>query len=212
MKIKKIGHCCLIIETNGLKIMTDPGSYTTLQEEEEGIDFILITHEHGDHVHVESLKKVLVNNPNAKIITNTSVKNILDKEGIECEVVETGDKTFGTFNIYAETCDHVDIYDTVPVVQNTGYLIADRLFYPGDAWLVPQRPVEILALPCGGPWWKVRECVEYALKVKAKHAFNVHDAMLKPTKQNMNYILPQKVLATVGTEFKILLDGETIEY
>ncbi len=29
MKIKKIGHCCLIIETKGVRIMTDPGTFTT---------------------------------------------------------------------------------------------------------------------------------------------------------------------------------------
>ena len=29
MKIKKIGHCCLIIETKGIRIMTDPGTFTT---------------------------------------------------------------------------------------------------------------------------------------------------------------------------------------
>ena len=28
MKVKKLGHCCLIIEENGKKIMTDPGSWT----------------------------------------------------------------------------------------------------------------------------------------------------------------------------------------
>jgi L-ascorbate metabolism protein UlaG (beta-lactamase superfamily) len=211
MKIKKIGHCCLVIEVDGRRIMTDPGSYTTAQEEEKNIDTILITHEHGDHVHVESLKKVLANSPNAKIITNTAVKKILDAENISSVVLETGELQAGV-NLYAETCDHVDIYDTVPIVSNTGYLIADKLFYPGDAWLVPQKPVEILALPCGGPWWKVRECVEYGLKVKAKQAFNIHDAMLKPTKHSMNYILPQKVLASVGTEFKILGEGETIEF
>ena len=61
MKIKKLGHCCLVIETNGKRIMTDPGSFTDKQTEEQNIDLILITHEHSDHFHIESLKKVLIN-------------------------------------------------------------------------------------------------------------------------------------------------------
>jgi L-ascorbate metabolism protein UlaG (beta-lactamase superfamily) len=211
MKIKKIGHCCLVIEYDGVKLMTDPGSYSTLQTEEINVDYVLITHEHGDHVHIPSLKLVIENNPMVKIITNSLVSKLLEEENIESFILESGKLEEG-MHLYAETCDHVDIYDTVPVVQNTGYLIGERLFYPGDAWLVPEREVEILALPCGGPWWKVRDAVEYGLKVKAKYAFNVHDAMLKPTKQSMNYILPQKVLGEAGTEFKILLDGETLEY
>ena len=31
MKITKLGHCCLVIEEKGLKILTDPGSYTDTQ-------------------------------------------------------------------------------------------------------------------------------------------------------------------------------------
>src|SRR4051812_27786091 len=57
MKIKKLGHCCLVIETKGIRIMTDPGNYSTLQADEKNIDIILITHEHTDHLHIESLKK-----------------------------------------------------------------------------------------------------------------------------------------------------------
>ena len=45
MKIKKIGHNCLIIETKGKRIMTDPGFFTTkAQEKERDIDLILVTH------------------------------------------------------------------------------------------------------------------------------------------------------------------------
>jgi L-ascorbate metabolism protein UlaG (beta-lactamase superfamily) len=35
MKIKKIGHCCLVIETNGKRIMTDPGSFTIEEQGKE---------------------------------------------------------------------------------------------------------------------------------------------------------------------------------
>jgi L-ascorbate metabolism protein UlaG (beta-lactamase superfamily) len=199
-----------VVEVDGKRIMTDPGSYTTAQLGEKNIDIILITHEHGDHVHVESLKKVLENNPGCKIVTNSSVKKILDEENISAEILEDGELDHGV-KLYAETCEHVDIYDTVPVVQNTGYMIAEKLFYPGDAWLVPKKSVEVLALPCGGPWWKVRDAVEYAKAVRPKIFFNIHDAMLKPTEHSMNYMLPKKVLGEMGSDFKYLSDGDTIE-
>src|SRR3990167_6726087 len=77
MKIKKIGHCCLIIEEAGLRVMTDPGIYSTEQNNAKNIDVVLITHEHGDHLHMESLKTVLANNPKAKVITNNAVGKIL---------------------------------------------------------------------------------------------------------------------------------------
>lgn len=49
MKITKFGHCCLLIEENGVRILTDPGTYSTQQSEVKNIDFVLITHEHADH-------------------------------------------------------------------------------------------------------------------------------------------------------------------
>ena len=47
MKIKKLGYCCLVVETNCKKIMIDPGSSTTEEHEKErDIDLILISHQH----------------------------------------------------------------------------------------------------------------------------------------------------------------------
>lgn len=61
------------IEEGRLRILTDPGSYTTTQNDVKNIDIILITHEHPDYFHLDSLKTVLINNPNATIITNKGV-------------------------------------------------------------------------------------------------------------------------------------------
>src|SRR3989338_10644080 len=126
MKIKKLGHCCLYIQTNGVTILTDPGTYSTLQNEAMGIDIILITHEHSDHFHIESLKQVIVNNPKAKIITNTAVSKLLEAEKIistvleeEQSVIEQGIVLAGYGNV------HEYIYTGWNDVQNTGYFIAD---------------------------------------------------------------------------------------
>lgn len=67
MRITKLGHCCLVIDVStklntgetGVRIMTDPGAYSTLQNDARNIDYIFITHEHQDHFHLESLKTVL---------------------------------------------------------------------------------------------------------------------------------------------------------
>src|SRR3989338_4788257 len=90
MKITKFGHCCLLIKENGVRILTDPGTYSTQQSEVKNIDFVLITHEHADHLHIDSLKALLKNNPQARIITNKSVCTLLEKDGITFSVVEDG--------------------------------------------------------------------------------------------------------------------------
>jgi len=212
MKINKIGHCCLVIEIEGKKIMTDPGGYTTGQTDISGLDYILITHEHGDHIHIESLKKVLENNPNTKIITNSAVKKLLDEANIVCGVLEEGELDIGGIKLFAKTCPHADIFDNVTPVQNTGYMIADKLFYPGDAWLELGIPVPVLALPVAGPWSKIRDVLEYAIRINPENAFPVHDGMLIDGRFGPLHTLTEKVLAGKNIKFTALKAGESVEY
>jgi L-ascorbate metabolism protein UlaG (beta-lactamase superfamily) len=181
MKIKKLGHCCLVVETNDKRIMTDPGSYTTEEQvKEKNIDLILITHEHGDHLHIESLKKILENNPNVKIITNNGVGKFLNEIGIKFEVLENKiPKEILGVELEAHDCKHEEIFEEYGQVQNTGYFIDKRLFYPGDAFYNPGKPVDVLALPVAGPWTRIKDFLKYALEIKPKICFPVHDGGLK---------------------------------
>ena len=182
MKITKFGHCCLLIEENGLRILTDPGVYSTKQNEVKDIDLVLITHEHKDHLHVDSLKIVLKNNPQAKVITNTAVSKILEKEGIVFTLLEDGQSLTESgvlFEGFGKL--HALMHSSLTPVQNTGYFIANRLFYPGDALTNPGKQVEILALPVAGPWLKFSEAVDYTLELRPEICFAVHDGILKDT-------------------------------
>ena len=210
MKVTKYGHCCLLIEVNGLRILTDPGSYSEGQNEVKNIDLILITHEHPDHLHIDSLKQVLKNNPQAKIITNTGVGKLLDVEKIAYEIVDD-QKSTTEKNVLIEGfgTKHALMYETLPVVENTGYMIAERLFYPGDAWTNPNRKVEVLALPVAGPWMKIAEAIDYAKTIKPKVCFPVHDGGLK--KPGVVHVLPPKVLKPLGIEFKVIEINQTTQ-
>lgn len=210
MKITKFGHCALLIEEGGLRILTDPGSYSTIPADLQDIDIILITHEHADHFHLDSLKKILEDCPQAKIITNKSVGKLLDKENISYQVVEDGESvSISGVLIEGFGKEHIEIYKKLMLVQNTGYFIADKLFYPGDAFYDPKKKVDILALPVAGPWCKISEAVDYALSVKPRIAFPVHDAGLKII--GGNHKVPQMVLKENGIDFVIPEIGKVIE-
>lgn len=212
MKITKLGHCCLVIETNGKKIMTDPGSYTVSEQAKElGIDLILITHEHGDHLHVESLKKVLENNPDAKIITNEAVGKILNEAGIQYKALENKIETeIAGVWLEAHDCKHEEIFEDYGQVQNTAFFIDKRLFYPGDAFYNPGKPVEILALPVAGPWSRVRDFMRYVLEVKPKVCFPVHDGML--SEFSSSHFLPKLVLPKMNIVFRTFEKSNTEEF
>lgn len=213
MKIKKLGHCCLVIEVEGKRIITDPGAYSTLQSEEKNIDIILFTHEHQDHYHIDSLRAVLANNPNAEIITNTAVGKLLEKEGIEFKILEDG-QNMNLYNILFEGFGdkHEEIYETFGQVQNTGYFIQNKFFYPGDFFYNPGKPVEILALPVAGPWMKLKQAIEYAKELKPKVCFPIHDGMIQKDKPGPLYVLPPKILEPLGIEFRVIGEGKEEEF
>ncbi len=176
MKITKFGHSCILIEEKGVIILIDQGSYSTSQNQVKNIDFVFITHEHFDHYCLENLKEILKNNPQVKIITNKSVGALSQKENISfCEVGD--DKNFNSTGVSIEGIgkDHALIYPSIPIIQNTGCLIANKFFYSGDALIDPLKKVEILALPIAAPWMRLSEAIDYALKINPKICFPVHD-------------------------------------
>ncbi len=211
MKITKFGHCCLLIEEGGLRILTDPGNYTTEQNSVTGIDIVLITHEHQDHLHVDSLKKVLANNPSVKVYTNRGVAKLLDKAGLSCQLLEHGKQvTEGGVLIEAFGEQHQPMYPSVPPVANTGYFIGGKLFYPGDAFTNPGKPVDILALPITAPWLKMAESIDYAKQVGPRVCFPVHDGNYsKPPGSIKNF--PPPLLAPQGITYTILELGKATE-
>lgn len=176
MKITKYGHCCLLLEPKGVRILTDPGSYTTQQNEVTDLAAVLITHEHTDHLHVDSVQAIVKNNPQVVVLTNASVGKILDAATIPHKVIESG-TSIEVLGVTIEAFDapHAEIYRTLPIVPNTAFMIDGQLFYPGDALMNPKRKVDILALPIAGPWVKISEAIDYALEIKPRVCFPVHD-------------------------------------
>ncbi len=210
MKINKLGHCCLLIETKGKRILTDPGSHTIEAHSKlDKIDYILFTHEHQDHYHLESLKIILSNNPEAKIYANDSVSALLEKENISHIPVRHGESlALGGISIVGIGEKHAEMHKFIPLSSNLGFLIDGRLWYPGDAFTDPEREIEILALPVSGPWMKISEAVDYALKIKPRAAFPVHDG----TRYGSSHNIPLKVLPSAGIEFIPMIEGESREF
>ncbi len=178
MTITKFGHSCLLVEEAEVRILVDPGTHSTGYTNLVGLDAILITHVHADHCDIAGIKSLLANNPDAQIYTNPQVQASLKAEGIASQVLGDGESTaVRNVSIQAFGADHALVHSSLTIDKNVGYLIAGRLFHPGDAYTVPNIPVEILALPVGGPWLKIGETIDYALAVKPQLALPIHDAM-----------------------------------
>lgn len=210
MKITKFGHCCLLIEQDGVRILTDPGSYTTEQNEVRNIDVVLVTHDHPDHLHVDSLKLLLRNNPRVRVFANAGTGETLKKEGIAFEELgHGGSVTVNGVLIEGVGEHHAEMHRSAPLTPNTGYFIAHHLFYPGDAFTDPRKSVPVLAVPVAGPWMKLSEGIDYAVALKPKRCFPVHDGILKNIGSTDR--LPKQVLTPLGIEFTPLELGKEYE-
>jgi L-ascorbate metabolism protein UlaG (beta-lactamase superfamily) len=215
MKITKLGHCCLVLDVNGVKIITDPGSFTTTQDNETSVHILLITHEHGDHFHTQSVAAIVKNNPDIEVVCNKAVAALIQKENIPCKVSVVGDGENVTLHdvlIEGFGTEHAVIYKDSDMgkCENTGYLIADKFYFPGDNFHAPGKSIDVLALPVAGPWMKSAEAIDFAKLIKARIAFGVHDGMVQPFFRGFIGSLLKVIVPE--TEYVALADGESKEF
>lgn len=211
MRITKFGHCCLLVEEKGVRILIDPGIWSEGFHGLQDIDVLLITHEHPDHFDVDAIKKVLELNIGCTVLTNTSVHNKLQEINIVSDILLPGSfRKINGVTIEAFDCPHEEIYPSIVCPENIGYRIAEKLFYPGDnVSFVPEFSVDVLALPVIAPWMKLADALDYGKKIQPRVCFPVHDGMLKHT--GPYHAQPKNILTPLGIEVIIPIVGESFE-
>jgi len=202
-----------VLDVNGTKIMTDPGSFTTAQDSVTGISILIITHEHQDHYHAQSVAAIVKNNPDVEVVCNNSVAALIVKENIPCKVnVVTDGQSITLHDVLIEAfgTEHAIIYGEMGKCENTGYMVASKFYFPGDNLHAPGKAVDVLALPTAGPWMKMSEALEYAKLIKARIAFGVHDAIMVPGFRGFIAMAMKNVVPE--TEYVTLQDGESKDF
>ncbi|MEU1292661.1 MULTISPECIES: MBL fold metallo-hydrolase [unclassified Streptomyces] len=180
MRLTKMSHACVRLEKDGRTLVVDPGGFSEA-DAALGADAILITHEHPDHFDEGRLRTALDADPAVEIWTLKSVADQLTAAFPgRVHTVGHGDAfTAAGFDVQVHGELHAVIHPDIPRITNVGYLIDDgRVFHPGDALTVPDRPVGTLMLPVMAPWNKLSEVVEYVREVAPERTYDVHDALL----------------------------------
>ncbi len=178
--ITKLVHACLLVETDGERTLIDPGIFTWIDERfdlsmVEGVDRLLITHEHADHVSAELVKGVLERSNDATVETTSSLVAILADEGIEAV-------TGGTQQFVAP---HERI-PSGPGPQNTGFHVGGVLSHPGDSHsFVESMP--ILAMPFIAPWGSLTAATDRVRLVQPRYVIPIHDWFLSEPGRGVMY-------------------------
>jgi len=176
MKLTKYEHACVVLEEQGKKLVIDPGGFTKDFGDTSDIVAVVITHVHGDHLSTEHLQKIIAANPEVKVFTTPEVATDLSDSHVS--IVKAGDEqSVGpfTFRFYGEL--HQSIHPEWPQNQNTGVMVNDKFYYPGDSFTMPDRKVELLAVPAGAPWLKTGESLDFIKAVQPSQFFRTHDGL-----------------------------------
>jgi len=92
MKITRYAQSCILIETNGKRILVDPGSIqydnSLLMNDWNNIDIILVTHKHGDHCHVPAILEIMKEGK-TKLYSSTEVAK--EYPELKIEIVKEND-------------------------------------------------------------------------------------------------------------------------
>ncbi|MQA81957.1 MAG: MBL fold metallo-hydrolase [Streptosporangiales bacterium] len=211
MRLTKLGHSCIRLEADGRTLVIDPGTFSE-DTAADGADAVLITHEHPDHADPEKLRGLLGARDDVTVWTNPALAETLSRDFPgRVRAVSAGERFEAAgFDVHVHGSEHALIRDGVPIVSNVGFLI-DGLFHPGDAFTVPDEPVETLLLPVNAPWAKLNETLTQLSEIKPRRVHPIHDALLTDYGWAVYGGHTQQVSGDVGTDYERLKPGDTID-
>jgi len=209
MLLTKYEHACFTAEENGQILVVDPGNFTTDFKVTDNIVGIVITHEHADHFDPNILAAIYDKNPDSVLLSLPSVVEKMPDH--KSQAVSAGDKvTIGPFNLEFSGGTHAQIHPGIPLIDNVGVLINEKLYHPGDSFALPDKPVDVLALPVSAPWLKISETIDFLTAVKPRLTFPTHDAILSQFGKEIADRLIPSFAQALGTEYR-RLDDSAIE-
>jgi len=210
MRLTKYEHACLVVAEGDAKLVVDPGGFTTPLVGLRGVVAVVVTHEHQDHWTPDQLGHLRESAPDLVVLGPPGV--VAAAKGFDVREVHDGDVVeVGPFSLAFHGSRHAVIHDSIPVVDNTGVLVNDELFVPGDQFTVPPVEVPTLAVPIGAPWLKVSEVMDYVAAVHPRRTFPVHEGTLSQAGFDMHADRVRRVVEGYGGEARVLRPHETVE-
>ncbi|MCB2222794.1 MAG: MBL fold metallo-hydrolase [Actinobacteria bacterium] len=194
--IRRLADSCLLLTTGRGTTLLDPGF---LSHDPEVIDLstigevqrVLITHEHGDHVHPEFVRWLVDRGDDVAVHANEAVAALLAGHDIE---VQTADPD----GVASEDVLH----ETTPAgtaPPNRAYTVEGVLTHPGDSYQ-PTSTAPLLALSLLSPWGTMHRSMEFARRLQPHQVVPIHDFYLSAMGREWAVGMASRLLAGDGIE------------
>jgi L-ascorbate metabolism protein UlaG (beta-lactamase superfamily) len=216
MRITHLGHACLLVETGGQRILIDPGVFSSAIAGVTGLDAILVTHQHPDHVDLQRLPAVLEGNQQARLYAEPQAAALLEEAGIAVKHTQAGEAlSFGPVQVTPVGEKHALINEALPRIGNLGVVLRAEgepsLFHPGDAYDGEPGQVDVLALPLNAPWTASRDTVAFAQRISPRVCIPIHDALLSAIGRKL-YLSHVRSFGPEGMDVRDLSDGNPSDF
>ena len=184
-RITWLGHDGFKIESGGESLVIDPFKL----KHNVPADYLLISHEHFDHLNADDLKRVVKPKETVVVSIGASKDEVSKVSPKEFKIVKPGDRIkLGSFDIRAVPAYNVNKFAEPgkpfhPKQDGkVGYVVTTKsgvsIYHTGDSDLIPEmdnlRP-DIALLPVSGTYvMTVEEAVEATGRIKPKIAIPMH--------------------------------------
>ncbi len=185
MRITHLGHACLLVDMADRRLLLDPGTFSAGFEDLTGLDAIVVTHQHADHLDVGRFPALVKANPDAALWADPQSAEILRGSGLAVGVLTEGvDFAVGDVAVSPKGQLHAFNHSGVPTVANVGVRLASpgepTFFHPGDAYDAEPGEVDVLGVPLSAPWTAVRDTIDFVRRIGPASFVPIHDALLSP--------------------------------
>ncbi|MDO5744843.1 MAG: MBL fold metallo-hydrolase [Micrococcaceae bacterium] len=222
MEITKFNHSCIRVQSGGRALLIDPGTFSPVEQALEGVEAILVTHEHPDHFDSTPVLAALAVDTELALYAPPALAESLRAAAQEAGVPDAGKRIHGVgpgerfeaagLGISTHGGFHALIHHALPTVANIGYFIGGKLYHPGDSYQVPEGiEVKTLLIPAHAPWAKIGETIDFLSMVSAPQNFPIHDGLLNERGLALVDGHMERVAAEHGIAYRRIPNGAPVD-